>query len=887
MKTQTQPSPPKLARKFLFFFLRDDLVEEVCGDLEEKFCSTAKNRSLVRAKLNYWYQVLNYVRPFAIRKSKSNYLNQYAMFQNYFKIGWRNLLKQKMYSSIKIGGFAIGIAACVLIALFIGQELSYDNHYPDGDRIFRMFRVGSYRGEIGKGVYFPSPFANALLEDFPEVEKTGRYTDIQSFGAGANEIRRADRLESTHEEGFVFMDPSLLEIFHLPFLYGSPTHALSDPKTMVITKRIADKYFPNEDPIGKVFVLNNDESIQYKVTGVIRDLPVTSHLQYNFIMTLSDKEFYPSEQTNWQNGNYPTYVLLRAGTDVAEFERKLLSVTEKYFLPSAVETGGGADEIAWLKSIQFRLQPVNEIYINHEDIRDGLSHGDPRYIRLFGAIAFFILIIAGANFINLSTARSANRAREVGLRKVVGSQRFSLVKQFLCESLLFSFVSFALGLLLAWMLLPYFSILVAKSIVFPWQAWWLLPVLVVGAVVVGIIAGLYPAIYLSSFKPIHVLKGNVSRGSKTSSTRSMLVVFQFTVSIVLIVGTFVIDRQMEYVLNKKLGYDKDQVLLLQGTHTLGDNIVKLKDELVRLPEVQRVAISGYLPVEGTDRNGNAFFNEGKKEVDAPIGGQRWVVDHDYIKTMGLRIVQGRDFSIDIRSDSLALVINQAMVEALHLENPIGARITNGFFTWPVIGVVQDFHFESMKKHIQPLCMMLGRSPNAISVKSNTHDIPALIQAVNKVWKEFSPHQPIRYTFLDQRYARMYDDVERMSLIFTSFALLAIIVACLGLFALSAFMVEQRSKEVSIRLVLGASIKHIFGLLTLNFVKLVLVSLVVAIPISAFIMQEWLKEFAYKIEIGWEVFALVGVLAIVIALSTISYQSLKAALRNPVDSLRSE
>jgi putative ABC transport system permease protein len=367
----------------------------------------------------------------------------------------------------------------------------------------------------------------------------------------------------------------------------------------------------------------------------------------------------------------------------------------------------------------------------------------------------------------------------------------------------------------------------------------------------------------------------------------MLVVFQFTVSIVLIVGTFVIDRQMEYVLNKKLGYDKDQVLLLQGTHTLGDNIVKLKDELVRLPEVQRVAISGYLPVEGTDRNGNAFFNEGKKEVDAPIGGQRWVVDHDYIKTMGLRIVQGRDFSIDIRSDSLALVINQAMVEALHLENPIGARITNGFFTWPVIGVVQDFHFESMKKHIQPLCMMLGRSPNAISVKSNTHDIPALIQAVNKVWKEFSPHQPIRYTFLDQRYARMYDDVERMSLIFTSFALLAIIVACLGLFALSAFMVEQRSKEVSIRLVLGASIKHIFGLLTLNFVKLVLVSLVVAIPISAFIMQEWLKEFAYKIEIGWEVFALVGVLAIVIALSTISYQSLKAALRNPVDSLRSE
>jgi putative ABC transport system permease protein len=580
-------------------------------------------------------------------------------------------------------------------------------------------------------------------------------------------------------------------------------------------------------------------------------------------------------------------VLLRPGTDVAQLEKRLSAVIDRYFLPGVVEAGGEANELEWLKSFQFRLQPVREIYINLEEIGDNLSHGDIRYIWLFAAIASFILIIACINFINLSTARSANRAREVGLRKVAGSQRSGLIKQFLTESLLFSFFSFAMGLLLAWVLLPYFNVLLAKSFDFPWKAWWLLPVLGVGALVTGLIAGLYPAFYLSSFKPVQVLKGNVSRGSKNAATRSVLVVFQFTVSIVLIVGTFIIDRQMKYVLNKKVGYDKDQVVILQGTHTLGEDIVRLKHALARLPGIGHVTISGYLPVEGTQRNNNPFFNEGRKGVDRPIGGQRWTVDHDYIKTMGLKIVDGRDFSRDIRSDSQAVVINRSMVKALNLADPIGKRITNGWGTWPVIGVIDDFHFESMKHVIGPLCLMIGRSPQTIALKANTADMPALIQSVSRVWKEFSPNQPIRFTFLDQIYERMYDDVERMGRIFSSFAVLAIIVACLGLFALSAFMVEQRNKEVSIRLVLGASVKNIFGLLTMNFVKLVMISLFIATPISILMMQEWLKEFAYKIEIGWEVFALAGSLSVVIALVTISYQSLKSALMSPVDALKEQ
>jgi len=809
------------------------------------------------------------------------------MFENYFKIAWRNLVKQKMYSLIKVGGFAIGIAACLLIALFIRQELSYDMHYPKRDRIFRILRTSTFNGETSKGVHFPAPFASALQEDFMELEKVGRYNQVEFFGAGENELRRADQIESAYEERFIFMDQSLLEIFQLPFISGNPKRALAEPNSILITKNKADKYFPHEDPLGKILILNNDEKRQYTVTGVIQDLPPTSHLQYDFIMTLSGREFYEGEQTNWRNSNYPTYVLLRSGTDVGQLEKKLSSVIEKYFLPGVVEAGG-ADEVEWLKSITFQLQPVNEIYLNLDDIEDNLSHGDVRYIWLFGSIALFILIIACINFINLSTARSANRAKEVGLRKVVGSLRSSLIKQFLTESILFSFFSFALGLLLGWFALPYFNLLLAKSLSFPWNEWWLFPILGAGAITIGVLAGFYPSFYLSSFRPVQVLKGNVSLGSKNSATRSVLVIFQFTISIVLIVGTFIIDRQMDYILNKKVGYDKEQVLLLQGTHTLNEKITTFKNELLRVPGVNHVTISGYLPIVGTKRNQNQFFNEGeKKGMDETVGAQRWEVDHDYIKTLGLQILKGRDFSIEINSDSQAVVINRSMAKALNLDDPIGKIITNGWGKWSVIGVIKDFHFESLKDNIRPLCLQIGRSNNTVSVKVDTRDMAAMIRSVSKVWKEFSPNQPIRYTFLDQSYARMYEDVRRMGRIFSSFALFAIVVACLGLFALSAFMVEQRNKEISIRLVLGASVNSIFRLLTMNFIKLVIISLIIAIPISIYAMQEWLKDFAYKIEIGWEVFVLAGVLSVLIAMLTISYQSIRAALMNPAGNLKSE
>jgi putative ABC transport system permease protein len=884
-----RPVPPKRALSFLRWFCREDYLEEIEGDLTELF-ERQYEQSPGKAKRAFAFSVIRYFRPGFIKSfSNNHHVNLLAMFSNHFKVSWRNLYKQKMYSAIKIGGLALGIAACFLIALFIRDELSYDRHYANGDRIYRVVGLFNDNGQVYKDVWFPAPFASALKQDYPEVEKSGRYLESELFGVVTGQIRRADTADNTYEEGIVYFDQSLLEILNLPMVYGSRKHALAEPNTIVITKRKADKYFPGEDPTGQMLILNNDVSRPYKIGGVIEDFPPTSHLQFDFLITLTEKEFGKGEQTRWMSQNYPTYVMVRAGTNVEALADKMTKgVIEKYYLPAFLASGESNEKAIreMLGKGQLALQPLTEIRLG-SDINDGLQHSDMRFLWLFGAIAAFILIIACINFINLSTARSANRAREVGLRKVVGSQRSSIISQFLSESLLFSMISLVLGIALAGMLLPYFNVLAGKSITFPLTEWWLAPVLIATAATTGILAGVYPSFYLSSFKPINVLKGNLSLGSRSAHTRGALVVFQFTVSIVLIVSTVIIYRQMQYILNKELGFDKDQVLLLQGTGTLGDQLGTFKKELQQLRDVKSVSTSDYLPVDRTKRNGNSFWQEGKMKEGQGISGQHWQVDHDYIKTMGMKIVQGRDFNEQMPTDAGAAIINQAMVHALGLEDPVGQRITNGWRTWDVIGVVADFHFESMKDNIVPLCIAIGNHSDIVAVKVSTTDMQGTIQRITDTWKKLAPHQPVRYSFLDQRFAGMYDDIKRMGQIFTSFAVFTVIVACLGLFALSAFMVEQRSKEISIRLVLGASLNNILRLLTQNFIKLVLLSLVLATPIASYVMQRWLEDYTYRTEIGWDVFVIAGIIAVAIALFTVSYQSIRAALVKPVENLRSE
>jgi len=807
---------------------------------------------------------------------------------NHLKIAFRQLRKEKMYAAIKIGGFSLSIAACFLISLYIRNELSYDKSYSRQDQIFRIEGKAIEDGKEAKWVSFPAPMAAAIKKDFPEVEEVARIMPNSLFpGAGSNQIRPADQTENTFEEGFTYADASFFDILGQPMIYGNPAKALAEPQTMVISKSKADKYFPNQDPIGKIMILNNVTGLPFKITGVIADPPAESHLQFKFYLTQSGVEWGKGEQASWDNNNYTHYILLRRGTDIKAFEKKLAhDIAFNYYLPS-MTAGGDKSAEQELATFSLHLRPIADVHLKAYDVQDNLTHGDMRFVWLFGAIAAFILMIACVNFINLSTAKSANRAKEVGLRKVIGSYRSTLINQFLTESMMFSFISFGLAMVLARAILPLFNQLAGKTLIIPWTAWWLAPVLVGAALITGFAAGLYPAFYLSSFKPIQVLRGQLSRGSKNSILRNGLVVFQFTTSIILIISTVVIYSQTHHMLNMKLGYDRDQVLMLQGANTLANKIGNFKEDLEKIPEVKSVSVSDYLPVANTKRNGNSMWNEGKKTIDPGVDAQFWVIDQDYFKTLGIHIVAGKNFTSGIKTDSQSIIINQTMASKLNLKDPVGKKITNGYGVWPVLAVVEDFNFETLRTNVGPLCMVLGNSPSILSVKLNGTDMKKTLASIGTLWKQYSPQQPIRYNFLDQRFANMYADVQRMGNIFTSFAVLAIIIACLGLFALSAFMAEQRSKEIGIRKVLGASVTSITKLMSKDFARLVVLSILIASPISWWAMHQWLQDFSYRVPLSWWIFALAGSMAILIALITVSFQSIKAATADPVESLRAQ
>ncbi|MEM7110152.1 MAG: ABC transporter permease [Bacteroidota bacterium] len=872
--------PPKRALQFLRWFCREDYLDEVEGDLieiyERQYCNTPS-----AAKRRFIWTVIRHFRPEFIKAFSQN-PNLTAMFNNNLKIAWRHLVKQKMYSVIKIGGFALGIATCLMITLFVKDELRYDQHYKDKDQIFRL--VFEFEGE-GAWVWFPAPTAEVLVSDFPEIEKSGRLLNAESFGAGTSEIQINDNSQIYHESGFTYVDHDLLEILEIDFVQGDSRSALKQPHSMVISERKAKKFFPNSDPIGQTIVMkNNARGGPFTITGVVQ-LEEASHFQYDFFMTLAGVELWPGEQDFWNATNYHTYFKVNSNTNHQQLEEKLDLITTKYFAPTWVAAGDqGVEEAS--KKVSYVMQPIPAIHLYNGDIADNLNHGDIRFVWIFSAVALFILLIAAINFVNLSTAKSANRALEVGLRKIVGSSRSTLINQFLTESIVFSFIAFAVALCLVGILLPYFNALAGKDLILPFAAWWFLPTLFGISLLLGVLAGFYPAIYLSSFKPIHTLKGNLSKGSKSSGLRSMLVVFQFATSIILIIATFIIQRQMDFILNKDLGFDKNQVLIIQGTNTLGGQSISFKNELLNLTGVENVSMSDYLPVAGTMRDNNAFYKEGMRGKENPILGQIWRVDADYIHTMGMNLIDGRNFNNDMISDSLSLIINKKMAEAMGFENPVGQRIQHFNKLKPVIGVIDNFHFESMKDEIRPLCLAIGSNSATTSVKMKTEDISGTITSIESIWHRFAPHQEIRYSFLDDRFALMYQDVQRMGTILTACSVLAIVVACLGLFALSAFMVEQRTKEISIRLVLGASLNNIFRLLTANFLKLITLSILIAAPMAYYVMDRWLADYIYQTKLGWDVFVISSGLVILVAISTISYQSLKAGLMRPAENLRS-
>ncbi|MEQ8417164.1 MAG: ABC transporter permease [Imperialibacter sp.] len=880
------PLPPSLAVKLLKKLLRHDLSEEVLGDLEEKFYATADKKSARRAKLNYWYQAMNYLRPFAIRKSRLKNSNNKAMLQHYIKISWRSISRHKVFSSIKIGGFAIGIAACLLIALFIRHELSYDSFYKNQDSIYRLTNQWTEGGEVGRWTNLQGPLKTVIEENVPEVKHVARTVQWSWGNAGSNLVRTADSQFNIDEEGFIYADPELLRILEVDMVFGSKERALDEPNSLVISRTMADKYFPNENPVGKQLVLNDDPETTYTVGGVMKDFPANSHLQANFILTLFGRKAGPGT-SGWCCTNYVFYTSLNAGSSKLAVEQKLLDVRNTYVMDQLKTAGKtGLEEME--KHHGYYLQPVADVYLNTAAVSDDIAHGNYDLVWIFGIIAGIILLLACVNFVNLSTARSVQRAKEVGLRKVVGSVRSNLIAQYLSESVVFCTLAILAALVVATLALPFFNTLAGKSLSMPWLSWWFLPSLTAVALIVGLLSGLYPALYLSKFSPVAVLRGTMTTGEKGSFMRSGMVIFQFAVTVVLIIGAIVTQQQFRLIMNKSLGYNKDQVINIQGLNTL-DSAKKasLKQELINLPEVKSATLSDFMPVAGSAIHNRTYWLAEERLIDDGFEAARWTVDEDYISTFGMTLVEGEFFS-GIASDQKNIVVNENMAKQLGVENPVGAELIDMFDQkYRVIGVVKDFYFESVLGTVDPLAMVYGAGNGVLSVSVQPSEMNRTLQALNTVWEGFVPNQSFRYTFLDQRFEEMYDSLTRARTLFMIFALLSIVIACLGLFALSAFMAERRSKEVSIRKILGASVSGIFTLLALDFMRLVIAAVLLAIPIGWLLMDEFLGDVKNRVDLSWYLFAGAGFTAIIIALATISFEALRAALVNPVEKLRSE
>jgi len=879
-------TPPRLAEKLLLRFLKDDMAEEVLGDLDEKFYRTAEKHSIRKARRNYWYQVFNYLRPFALKSTKVKNLTTNLMIGHFFKISWRNLLRNKVFSSIKIVGFAIGISVCILISLLIRNEISHDRHYAHQNQIFRIANQYSNAGDFGRWTNMQGPFKPVIEDYIPEIELAARTVFWKWADVGENHIRSIDSKNNIYEAGFFYSDPELLEILEIPMVYGDQKTALAEPNSLVISKSKADKFFPGENPVGKQMVLNDNTTDPYTIGGVMEDLPNTTHLQGDFIMTLVGRKFGPGT-SGWCCSNYTFYIRTIPGADKEEVEKKLVNIRDTYVMDQLKEAGvADLDQIQAYQS--YFLQPIRNVYMNPEEIGDYQQHGSIELIWIFGAIATVVLILACLNFINLSTAKSIKRAKEIGLRKVVGSFRSSLIRQFLVESMFYSVLSVFIGLLIATLALPYFNQLAEKSLSMPWLSLWFLPLLFLTAIVIGFISGIYPALYLSRFSPIEALKGQSNSRSKTSLVRNGMVVFQFTATVILIISSLVLQQQFDHYMNQSLGYEKDQVINILGLGSMDESQRDiLKEELLRLPSVESTTLGDYLPVSGGRVTNAGYWIDGRKELDPGFEAVTWRVDEDYLETMSMEIAQGRNFT-DQSTDSEGIIINESMLNRLNLDNPIGSRLIDMFDArYTIIGVVKDFYFESLAGNIRPLAMIRGKGNSTLSVKVNTQDLSQVIAGITAVWTDFKPNQPLRYTFMDDRFEQMYDSLLRAKIIFIVFSVLSIVVACLGLFALSAYTIEQRGKEISVRKVLGASVSKIFVLLASDFIKLVLISTLIAIPIGWYLMNNLLQDMENTISLSWPIFTLAALIAFAIALFTLSFESIKAALVNPAQKLRSE
>lgn len=801
------------------------------------------------------------------------YFKLTCMLTNFIKTAIRSLKKNKGFTAINIIGLSIGLASCLLIVFYVTDELSYDKFNTNANRIYRADLEVKFGNNNNSYAAVQTGFADEAKKDFATVEQTVRLRPAYEQPVG---FRVKKGITVLQETGAIYADASLFNVFTFPMVQGNPATALSQPNTVVLTESAAKKYFDATNVVGQTLVLN--DTVNFKVTGVIKDLPEQSHFNYN--MFLSMETVPGSHNANWGGGGYNTYLLLKPGANTAEISKKLTDIVK----PFVAQWMGKGDYL------KYNLMPLTSIHL-HSNLQQELGHnGNIQYVYIFSAIAIFILLIACVNFMNLSTARSSNRAKEVGVRKVLGSPRKYLVGQFLTESVVVTFMSTIVAIILAWLLLPLFNQVSGKQLAITPQTFiWLAPCALVLVMVIGFIAGAYPAFFLSRFQPINVLKGKLSAGFKGGGLRSLLVVFQFGISIFLIIGTMVIYNQLHYIQTTNLGYNRNQVLIIKNIESLNGQVQTFKQQIKQLPGVDDVSLSGYTPT-GEASNVTAIFPDATLTSHTSMLTEFWPVDEEYIKTMGMQLQSGRNFSTSFKTDSSAVIINEAAAKFLGFKDPVNKTIYRnsvGVQQFKIVGVVKDFHFKSLRENITPVVMYLAEDRGALNVKVNTANITGLMGEIKAKWKAVAPNQQFTYSFMDAEFDAAYRAEDRIGVIFVAFTFLAIVIACLGLFGLAAYAAEQRTKEIGIRKVLGADVPTLVGLLSKDFIKLVLIAIVIASPLAWFAMQQWLHDFAYRADMHWWLIAAAGIGAIIIAFGTVSFQAIKAALTNPVKSLKSE
>ncbi len=806
------------------------------------------------------------------------------MIRNYFKIAFRNLWRNKGFSAINIIGLSIGIATCLIIMLFVNNELGYDRFNEKADRIVRVYFQGNVQGEKMKEATVMAPVAQTFKADFPEVEDATR---IRSYGTP--KLIYGDK--SFREDDFAFVDSNFFKVFTIPLIKGDAKTALTEPNTVVITNALAQKYFGKEDPMGKVISFKDGKNAPCKITGVIDKVPVNSHFHFELFGSMASLP--ESREDNWMSSNFFTYLVLKDDFDYKKLEAKMPGVVEKYIGPQ-MSGGAGMSLEEFRKQgndISFHLQPLTDIHLYSDFSGDLSPSGDVRNVYIFGAIALFMLLIACINFMNLSTAGASKRSREVGIRKTLGSMKWELVKQFLLESVLITAIALLLAIVLMYLVLPLFNSLAGKDLTLNFSDHpLLLPGLLLFIVFTGILAGSYPAFYLSSFKPVTVLKGKFVSGKRTIGLRSGLVVFQFFISIILIISTTVVYNQLSYMRNKNLGYNKEQVLVVSNIWMLGKNQKAFRQQLLNDSRVSSVSGSRFLPA-GTSDNNNFFVSPGIASNQL-IKTLRYEVDENYIPTLGMQLLEGRNFSKEFGMDSNSVILNEAAAKALGWKKAVGQEIYRTSKrgekeSYRVIAVVKDFHFRPFHERISPLVMVLAPDPGNLILKLKTKDIAGLTADLKKRWAAYGAEDALTYSFLDDRFENSYRAEQKTGMILGIFAGLTIFVACLGLFGLARFTSEQRTKEIGIRKVLGASVSQVSAMLSKEFIKLVLIACMVAFPLAWWAMDKWLQDFAYRVNISWVVFAIAAIVALLIALLTVSFQAIRAALANPVKSLRSE